>query len=313
MVELDSLEVTVVDTADEVALGRWLAVRNIVDPRPLTLAGFRAELVAATVHLELLAASDGVDVAAGGCAWGTISAESGTVFLEAWVTPGVRRCGIGSLLMDRCVAFAREHGMVIGRATAVDGDAGALAFADHYGLKPVGWGQLGHLHLTPTHVAQQTAPRPDGVQITSLADRPDLDRAVYDLDALVQPEVPTLALEPTPSFPAWRAGTVDDAGFLAELSLVALRDDHVVGSIVVYDNGDRMAFIGMTAVDPAARRQGIARALKVELAGRAARAGWERIETFNDGTNERMRALNANLGYVYQPRMVMLKGSFRPD
>lgn len=308
MTVLESLEVMVVDTADDVALGRWLAVRNAVDPRPLTLAGFRAELVAATVHLELVAALDGVDVAAGGCAWGTISAESGTVFLEAWVTPGARRRGIGSLLMDRCVAFARGRGMVIGRATAVDGDAGALAFADRYGLKPVGWGQLGHLQLTPAHAAQPAPPHRDDVQITSLAERPDLDRAVYDLDVLVQPEVPTLALEPIPSFAAWRAGTIDDAGFLAELSLLALRDEHIVGSILVYDNGDRMAFIGMTAVDPAARRQGIARALKVELAGRAARAGWDRIETFNDGTNERMRALNTDLGYVYQPRLVTLKG-----
>jgi GNAT superfamily N-acetyltransferase len=312
MTELAALEITLVDTADDVALGRWLAVRNAVDPRPLTLAGFRAELVAATDHLELLATLDGHDIAAGGCAWGTISAESGTVFLEAWVMAGARRRGIGSILIDRCVAFAREHGMTTGRATAVDGDAGALAFAGRYGLEVVGWGQLGHLHLTPAHAAQPTVPGPDGVEITSFAERPDLARAVYDLDVLVQPEVPTLAIEPTPSFEAWQAGTTEDAGFLPELSLTALRDGRVVGSVLVYDNGERMAFIGMTAVHPAARRQGIARALKVELAGRAARAGWDRIETFNDGTNERMRALNADLGYVYQPCLVTLKGPLSP-
>ncbi len=76
----------------------------------------------------------------------------------------------------------------------------------------------------------------------------------------------------------------------------------------MYDNAEGTAFIGMTAVDPGARRQGIARALKVELARRAASSGWRRIETYNDGTNARMRALNESLGYEYLPASVNLKG-----
>ena len=50
----------------------------------------------------------------------------------------------------------------------------------------------------------------------------------------------------------------------------------------------------------------------MELAGRAARSGWRRIETFNDGTNEAMRTLNIDLGYVYLPRLVTLKGLLVP-
>ncbi len=117
----------------------------------------------------------------------------------------------------------------------------------------------------------------------------------------VAPEIPTLALEPTPSFAAWQAQTSGDPGFLPDLSLIALREDVVVGAIQMYDNGEGTAFIGMTAVDPDARRQGIARALKVELAARAVRTGWRRLETYNDGSNERMRGLNAELGYTYLP------------
>ena len=41
-----------------------------------------------------------------------------------------------------------------------------------------------------------------------------------------------------------------------------------------------------------------------ERANKAAQA----IETFNDGTNERIRGLNESIGYVYDPPYVTLRG-----
>ena len=64
----------------------------------------------------------------------------------------------------------------------------------------------------------------------------------------------------------------------------------------------------MTAVHPDARRRGVARLLKIELARRARDAGWVGIETYNDGSNERIRGLNESLGYVYDPPYVSLRG-----
>jgi GNAT superfamily N-acetyltransferase len=298
-----------IDTADDAALGRWLAVRNEVDPRQVSMAAFRAETAAVIDHLELLAVLDGQDVGASAAGWSAISLESKTAFIEIWVLPTARRRGIGTTLMDRSVAFALEHGLETARSSALEGDADALRFAVRHGLRVVGSGQLGDLDLTTPPVAPSDPP--PGVRLASFADRPDLERAVYDLDVLVMPEIPTLALEPAPSFEAWQQSASGDPGFLAGQSLMALRDGALVGVIQVYDNGDQSMFIGMTAVHPAARRLGIARYLKTELASRAARAGFTRIETFNDGTNERMRALNIDLGYVYQPRLVGLKGPLR--
>ncbi len=148
---IDSIAISAIDTADDPALERWLAVRNRVDPRPLTLAGFRAELTAATEHLELIATLDGVDVGAADGGWGAISEESKTSFLVGWVVPGARRHGVGSALIDRLVAFAMDHGMATGRSVALDGDDGALRFAARYGLEQVGRGQDGRLELTPAH------------------------------------------------------------------------------------------------------------------------------------------------------------------
>ncbi len=64
----------------------------------------------------------------------------------------------------------------------------------------------------------------------------------------------------------------------------------------------------MTTVHPDARRRGIARLLKVELARRARAAGWRRIETYNDGSNDRIRGLNESLGYVYDVTHIVMRG-----
>ena len=308
MTAIEPRTITEIDIADDDQLDRWLAVRNAIDPRPLTRAGFRAELGAAVVHFEFLASLGGNDVGAAGGGWGAMMADSKTTFLEAWVLPSARRRGIGSDLLARCLDVAIAHGMVIGRAGVLDGDEGSITFGARYGLEPVGVGQVGFLDLTSRHAEEHATPPPD-VTLASLAERPDLERAIYDLDITVQPEIPTLALEPIPSFESWREQMFGDIGFLPDLSLVALRDGSVVGSIHVFDNAEGTAFIGMTAVHPSARREGIARALKLELAARAARSGWRRIETFNDGSNERMRALNVDLGYAYHPRHILLKGT----
>ena len=296
-----------IDVTDDDQLGRMLAVRNQVDLHPLTVAGYRAEITAAVEHLELLATRDGRDVGAAVGGWGAILAEFGESFLEAWVLPDARRLGVGTALVDRLTAFARMHGMTTGRGVVLDGDDDASRFAARYGLQPTGGGSQGFLDLDVAH-ASTTATLPPGVELTTLAERPDLLHAVYELNVAVRPEIPSAEGQPTPSFEAWDEQTTGDSGFLADLSILAVRDGRLVGSVQIYDNAEGTAFIGMTAVDPGARRQGIARALKVELARRAASTGWRRIETYNDSANIRMRALNEALGYVYMPVYVNLKG-----
>jgi hypothetical protein len=72
---IDGIAISPIDTDDDGALARWLAVRNRVDPRQLTPAGFRAELSAATEHVALIATLDDVDVGAADGGWGAIAEE----------------------------------------------------------------------------------------------------------------------------------------------------------------------------------------------------------------------------------------------
>ena len=115
-----------------------------------------------------------------------------------------------------------------------------------------------------------------------------------------------------PSFETWLETGSANAGYLGDLSLLAIEDGRLLGAVEVFDNGDDIIFIGMTAVHPGARRRGVARQLKVELERRARAAGIRRIETYNDGTNERIRGLNESLGYAYNPPYVALRGPLPP-
>ncbi len=285
---------------------RWLRVRNAVDPRPLTLAGFHAERIPAIAELTLIAVEAGRDLGASSIGWSEVGRESRTAFIDVWVLTDARRRGIGGRLVDQSATFARELGIERVRANVVDGDTESMRFGERRGLRHDGGGQVGVLDLTAA--APEPRAAPTGFVVTSFAERPDLERELYELEMSVRPEVPTLRDEPTPTFEAWVSQSSGDAGFLPELSLLALDGDHLVGSIAVYDNGDETAFIGMTAVHRDARRRGLARTLKIDLARRARTAGIRRIETFNDGTNEGIRGLNESLGYVYGPMLHWLIG-----
>ena len=285
-------------------VGRMLAIRNAIDPRPLTVAGWRAERTVAVGHLVVVA-TDGPDLGAGEIGWGASTGESGIAIVDVWVLPGFRGRGVGRALFGHLVDFARSSGMTSLRARVLDGDAESLAFATRRGFRVAGRGQEGALDLS-----HDDPPPPDpvpGIEIKTLAERPDLDRAAFDLFVRVRPEIPVLVDEPESSFEAWRADSIGDPGFLPGLSLLALDGTRVVGMIETFDNSSGVVFIGMTAVDPDYRRRGVARLLKSELSRRAKAAGVVRIETYNDGTNERIRALNESLGYSYLPWKLMLR------
>jgi GNAT superfamily N-acetyltransferase len=152
----------------------------------------------------------------------------------------------------------------------------------------------------------------DGVEVATMAERMDLEHDLYEIHRLTRHEIRFLASEPMPSFETWKSTGSANAGYLADLSLLAVERGRLLGAVEVFDSGDDVTFIGMTAVHPEARRRGIARLLKLELERRARAAGIVLIETFNDGTNAPIRTLNEALGYVYNPPYVTLRGPLPP-
>ena len=299
------MDLQILEATTDADLERVLAVRNSME-RPLSLAGLRAERSSAVASLDLIADRHGTDIGAGSVAWGPIGAAAANAFIFAWVLPEHRRTGIGGRLLDRLTAFARSRGIERMTTLIYAAETDAIDFIRDRGLEIDGGGQLGYLDLT---TAPGVAPNPiDGVTVVSLADRPDLVRELYALQMLVHPEIPMIANEPLPSFETWLTAGPRDPGYVPGLTLLALEGDRLIGGIQLYDNADAVVFIGMTSVHPDARRRGIARLLKLELARRARAAGMRGIETYNDGTNERIRGLNESIGYVYDPPYVALRG-----
>ena len=113
---------------------------------------------------------------------------------------------------------------------------------------------------------------PAGVVIASLAERPDLVQAAYEVEVETIGDIPVGPEAPTPrSFAEWQAETIDAPGALPGLSLVALDGDDVVGwsGLMAVGGEEGVAENLLTGVRRTARGRGIATALKREQARRA--------------------------------------------
>ena len=155
--------------------------------------------------------------------------------------------------------------------------------------------------------------QPAGVEITTLAARPDLVTGVHAVAELAFPDIPH-ADEPMQagSLEEFRKRDVDRPGMPPDAFYVAL--DTATGEVIGYASLMRIpgrpdaAWHDMTAVAPAHRGRGIATALKRATIAWAIDAGMRVLETGNDVENAPMRAVNAALGYRPIPDEVGLRG-----
>lgn len=84
-----------------------------------------------------VAVVDGVDVGLAACAEHRDSDGSAHV-ISMWVAPQARRVGAGRLLLDACVAWARERALTPVRLEVVDANAAAVTLYERYGFLPTG-------------------------------------------------------------------------------------------------------------------------------------------------------------------------------
>ena len=162
--------------------------------------------------------------------------------------------------------------------------------------------------LTPKPFAEP----PAGIDLVSLAERPDLERAVYEVDCEVGGDVPRPEgddFEGQP-FDRWREQYLEGPGAVPDAMIAALAGDAVVGYTGLRRRGasSPVAENMLTAVRREWRRRGIATALKREQVARARAAGIEQIFTTNDETNAGMRGVNARLGYRPAPTQSSSRG-----
>jgi GNAT superfamily N-acetyltransferase len=275
-------------------LEAWARVKRAVLPNESawTVQEFRERADPET--LVLVAEVDGEVVGAGLAGRSDVK---GRGFVAPRVHPDARRRGVGSALLVSLLKHVA--GLGVGNVWASVGDEGSRAFAEHFGFEEV---DREVEQVIALHAELPEAPLPAGVEVVSIAERPELLAEVYPLAA--EEGYPDLAVdgEVVVKLEDW----LRDEATLPEGSLVALHDGRIVGySGLVRHDSAGVAEDGLTVVARDWRRRGLAVALKrLELAWAAAN-GFHEVVTWTQRGNEGMRLVNEKLGYEY--RTIALK------
>ncbi|HJQ50293.1 MAG TPA: GNAT family N-acetyltransferase, partial [Gaiellaceae bacterium] len=235
----------------------------------------------------LLAFRDGELVGSGSASKSDLGGGS----INPRVLPGHRRLGVGTALLQRLALEAESCGHhEVG--SNVD-DSGSLAFAQRFGFVETGR----QVEQVRTVAAGEPWPAvPDGIDVVTLAERPELlPRLYYELALQAFEDMPTpRKVEITVE--QWETEWLN----WPEGTFVAVAGDEVVGMAGLNHDADQpdRAENTLTAVRRDWRGHGLARALKETATAWASEHGIREIYTWTQTGNENMRAVNERLGYV---------------
>jgi mycothiol synthase len=282
-----SIEVRAAET--DADLEDWIRVKRAVLPNESswTVQEFRERHE--PDRLVLVAELDGEIVGAGLAGRSDVK---GRGFVIPRVHPDARRQGVGTVMLHRLAEHVANLGF--DKAWGSADDSGSRAFAERFGFEEVDR-EVEQVIALPAELPEATTP--DGVEVVSIAYRPELLREAYSLardegyaDLAIDGDV-VIALDD------W----LRDEATLPGGSFVALDQGRIVGySGLMRHDSPGVAEDGLTVVARDWRRRGLAIALKrLELAW-AAEHGFTEVLTWTQRRNEGMRAVNERLGYVYR-------------
>ena len=208
-----------------------------------------------------------------------------------------RHRGVGSALYGAVSEWTRGLGLNEIEASVLDNDRESLAFAERRGFVEERR-ELGVvLHLD--EIEPPSIDPPDGVEITTWAERPELAEGMYEVALEAWPDIPGSEDDVEEPFDDWLAHEMQGSGDRADATFIALADDEVVGyaKFSLTAAQPTTAHHDLTAVKRAWRGRGIARALKAAQINWAIAKGYTEIHTRNEQRNEPIRRLNASFGY----------------
>jgi GNAT superfamily N-acetyltransferase len=254
----------------------------------------------------LLATRDSEPV---GCGVGRPSSIQSSLYAMVRVLPEHRGRGAGQQLYEALSEQARTLGRDSMWGRIREDDEESRRFARNRGFREAG---REYEVVLDTADAELSGDPPEGIELVSLAQRPELAEAVHQVDCEVSGDVPRPEgddFQPTP-YERWRDLYLEGPGAVPDALIAALEGDDVVGYTGLRRRGaiSPVAENMLTAVRRPWRRRGIAVALKREQVARARAAGIEQIYTTNDETNVGMRGVNARLGYKPAPTQIVVSG-----
>lgn len=218
------------------------------------------------------------------------SGLTGGAFVAPAVLPEARRAGVGTELLRALVAHAESLGpeFLVGHAD----DEGSKAFAERWGFVEVDR-QVEQVRT----IGAEPEPEPlDGVEIVTVAERPELWDAAYE-QVGQQAFTDMAVITPVRVSPdEWRREWLTDP----EATFLALAGGEVVGlaGLQLDPDDPTRAEHALTAVRRDWRGRRVAVTLKRKTLAHAAARGLTEIYTWTQEDNADMRRLNERLGYV---------------
>jgi GNAT superfamily N-acetyltransferase len=222
------------------------------------------------------------------------------------VVPAYRRRGIGDALLRAVSEQARALAKEGLQLEVREDDADSIRFVERRGFRELERQLEVVLDLTSLEATPPVDP-PAGIAIVSRAERPDLERAQYELEQEAGRDIPGLDAEGEQTFEEWRSFAIERPGADPALSFLALAGDRLVGSASIVVSGGN-AYHGLTAVAREWRGRGVATALKRSQIAAAFARGHRRLVTESQQDNLPMRRLNEKLGYEPSPGMIVYRG-----
>ena len=250
---------------------------------------------------------------------GFTARPDGSQFVGMTVLAPHRRKGIGSAILAVLEEEARRRKVPKLFAGASEDEAFALDWAIGHGYREIGRRIASYVELAkfdPLRFAEALdRVRAGGFRISSFAemlDGRDADarerwwRELYAAEGPMWEDVPFATPTPRWSWERFYEAMTGDRVF-TDLCLVAYRDDQIAGFTTTGKSKEEDGWTWFTGTAREHRGSGVARALKVEMLGRAKSKGLRAIGTTNDEPNKAMRGINATLGYQMLPAHVELE------
>jgi mycothiol synthase len=291
------IEIRPVETDEDIEAWRQVRIAVLPNERASTVEEIRR--AETPEQLMLLAEVDGELLGSGVAGRSDVGGHG---FVAPRVLPDKRRHGVGTALLARLAEHVESLGFP--QAGSNVDDPGSLEFAHRFGFRE----QDRQVEQVREIAGDEPTSRiPEGIELVSLAQRPELFARVYH--ELAVEALEDLAVTPKLeiSFEDWEREWVT----WPEGSFVALAGDEIVGCaglIRDYDRPER-AEHGLTAVRRDWRGRGLAKALKRQTIAWAAANGLTELYTWTQTGNEQMQAVNERLGYVIRSTCIVVRGA----